>query len=117
VTPELPSAGAADLPARPVVWTTEAMTQLKDIHDYIARRSPQYARRVVDRVTRRSQQIARYPMAGVAVPEVAMPQLRQVVEGPYRMIYHLLPDRNRDHCPVSRGQAKSVDRLRMVRRG
>jgi toxin ParE1/3/4 len=44
------------------------MTQLKDIHDYIARRSPQYARRVVDRVTRRSQQIARYPMAGIAVP-------------------------------------------------
>lgn len=89
-----PSGGVAHVPPHlPVYWTLEARTQLTDIHDYIARRAPQYARRVVDRVTRRSQQIAEYPMAGVVVPEVAMPQLRQVLEGPYRLVYHLLPDR------------------------
>lgn len=89
--PEDANLDAAETPPHlPVHWTAEARTQLTDIHDFIARRSPQYARRVVDRVTRRSQQIAEYPMAGVAVPEVAMPQLRQVMEGPYRMVYHFV---------------------------
>ena len=72
--PESLSVSGAGIVPRPVYWTAEATAQLKDIHDYIARRSPHYARRVVDRLTRRSQQIDRYPMAGVAVPEVAMPQ-------------------------------------------
>ena len=77
----------------PVHWTATAREHLTDIHDYLARHSPQYARRVVDRITRRSQQLAQYPMAGSMVPELAMPQLRQVLEGPYWVVYHLLSDR------------------------
>ena len=80
-------------PPLPVVWTDEAKAQLDDIFQYVARRSPRYARRVVDRLTRRSERIADFPMAGRAVPEVALPQLREVVEGPYRLVYHLRPDR------------------------
>lgn len=77
----------------PVHWTDEAQAQLDDIFQYIARRSPGYARRVVDRLTRRSEQIAEFPLAGRTVPEVALPQLREVLEGPYRLVYHLRPDR------------------------
>ena len=80
-------------PRLPVVWTDEAKAQLDDIYRYVARRSPGYARRVVDRLTRRSEQVAAFPLAGRTVPEVALPQLREVVEGPYRLVYHLRPDR------------------------
>jgi addiction module RelE/StbE family toxin len=80
-------------PRLPVHWTDEAKAQLDDIYQYVARRSPAYARRVVDRLTRRSERIADFPLVGRAVPEVELPQLREVVEGPYRLVYHLRPDR------------------------
>ena len=31
-------------------------------------------------------------MAGRRVPEVDLPQIREVIEGPYRVIYHIKPD-------------------------
>ena len=69
------------------------MAQLQAIHDYVAHSSPAYAKRLVDRLTRRSLQIADHPLAGRAVPEVALPQIREVIEGPYRLMYHIRSDR------------------------
>ena len=39
------------------------------IHDYLAQTSPDYAVRIVDRLTRRSIQIAAFPNSGRMVPE------------------------------------------------
>ena len=44
---------------------------------------------MVDRLTRRSQQIAEFPLSGRIVPEMKMEQIREVIEGPYRIIYYL----------------------------
>jgi len=76
-----------------VHWTDTAQDHLAAIHAYIARDSMQYALRMVDRLTRRSQQIADFPFGGRRVPEYDMDQIREVVEGPYRVIYHIKPDR------------------------
>jgi len=38
-----------------VHWTDTAQGHLAAIHDYIAQNSPEYAQRMVDRLTRRSQ--------------------------------------------------------------
>lgn len=76
-----------------VRWTDEATSHLALIHDYIAVDSPEYALRVVDRLTRRSAQIAEFPKSGRAVPEVRDPELREVIEGPYRIIYRTHNDR------------------------
>ncbi len=72
-----------------VHWTETAVNQLVAIHDYIARDSPAYALRVVDRLTRRSQQIGQFPNSGRMVPEWDLPHLREVIEGPYRIIYRI----------------------------
>lgn len=74
-----------------VVWTETALAQLESIRAFISRDSVTYARRVVDRLTRRSEQIANYPLSGRAVPEVAIPQVREVIEGSYRIIYYINP--------------------------
>jgi len=47
---------------------------------------------MVDRLTRRSQQIAEFPLSGRMVPEYEMTQVREVIEGPYRIIYSIKPD-------------------------
>lgn len=59
---------------------------------YIALDSPEYAKRMVDRITRRSQQIANFPLSGRKVPEYNLEQIREVIEDPYRIIYHIKPD-------------------------
>ncbi|MFH1037912.1 MAG: type II toxin-antitoxin system RelE/ParE family toxin [PVC group bacterium] len=55
-----------------VHWTETAEGHLDAIHAYIARDSRKYALRMVDRLTRRSQQIADSPLAGRQVPEYDM---------------------------------------------
>ena len=75
-----------------VHWTDTAEGHLDAIYAYIALDSPEYAKRMVDRITRRSQQIANFPFSGRKVPEYDIDQIREVIEGPYRIIYHIKPD-------------------------
>ncbi|MFW6157959.1 MAG: type II toxin-antitoxin system RelE/ParE family toxin [Planctomycetota bacterium] len=76
-----------------VRWTDAALAHLDAIHAYIAQDSPVYARRTVDRLTGRSRKIAEVPRSRRRVPEYDLDQIRQVIEGPYRMICHIGPDR------------------------
>lgn len=75
-----------------VHWTETAQGHLDAIHAYIARNSVVYALRMVDRLTRRSQQIADAPLSGRRVPEFDLDQIRELIEGAYRIIYHIKPD-------------------------
>ena len=63
-----------------VHWTDTAQEHLDAIHAYIAQDSPEYAKRMIDRLTRRSQQIAGFPLSGRRVPEYAMDPIREVIE-------------------------------------
>jgi len=76
-----------------VHWTDTAQDHLDAIYTYIAQDSPEYALRMVDRLTRRSRQIAEAPLSGRRVPEYDLDQIREVIERPYRIIYHITPDR------------------------
>jgi plasmid stabilization system protein ParE len=75
-----------------VHWTDTAEGHLEGIYRYIAQDSPQYAKRMVDRTTRRSQQIAEFPFSGRRVPEYDIDQIREIIEGPYRIIYYIGQD-------------------------
>jgi toxin ParE1/3/4 len=75
-----------------VHWTDTAEKHLDAIHAYIALDSPEYAKRMVDRITGRSQQIADFPFSGRKVPEYNLEKIREVIEGSYRIIYHIKPD-------------------------
>jgi plasmid stabilization system protein ParE len=75
-----------------VHWTDTAEGHLDATYDYIAQDSPEYARRMLDRLTRRSQQIAQFPFSGRRVPEYDVDQIREVIEGSFRIIYHIKSD-------------------------
>ena len=47
---------------------------------------------MVDRLTRRSEQIAEFPKSGRKVPEYDAEDIREVIEKPYRIIYRIKPD-------------------------
>jgi plasmid stabilization system protein ParE len=70
-----------------VFWTETAVNHLSAIYSYISQNSPQYAQRLVERLTRRSEQIANFPFSGRIVPEFETEQIREVIEGSHRIIY------------------------------
>lgn len=76
-----------------VVWTRTARGHLRAVHDYIAADSPRYARRVVDRLTRKTEKLARLPHLGAEVPEYGDPAVRELFDSPYRILYRVRPDR------------------------
>ncbi|RJP60366.1 MAG: type II toxin-antitoxin system RelE/ParE family toxin [Deltaproteobacteria bacterium] len=75
-----------------VHWTNTAVEHLLAIYEYIAQDSPVYAQRMIDRLTRRSEQIATFPLSGRMVPEYEAQDIREVIEKPYRLIYRIKPD-------------------------
>jgi len=76
-----------------VYWTDTAIAHLDGIYRYIARDSEHYALRTVDRITQRSAQIGDQPLSGRMVPELSIGQIREVIEGPYRIVYYVKTDR------------------------
>ena len=75
-----------------VHWTDTAQRHLDAIYHFIAQDSPVYAKRMVDRLTRRSVQIGEFPFSGRSVPEYEVEQIREVIEGSYRIIYYVKTD-------------------------
>ena len=75
-----------------VRWTNHATEHLLGIYEFIVGDSEHNALRMIDRLTHRSIQIAEFPKSGRRVPEYDDEQVREVFEGPYRLIYRILPD-------------------------
>jgi plasmid stabilization system protein ParE len=75
-----------------VHWTNTATDHLTAIYGYIALNAEEYAKRMVDRLTKRSEQIGDSPYSGRMVPEFEDKRIREVIEGPYRIIYYVKPE-------------------------
>lgn len=73
-------------------WTIAALDNLDSIHDYIAQHSTENADRFVKRIVLRARQISDFPLSGKVVPEFGQEQIREVIEGSYRLIYYIQPD-------------------------
>lgn len=86
-----------------VFWTDEALSHLDSIYNHIASDAPVYALRMVDRLTRRSQQISTFPQSGRVVPEYKEQDIREVIEAPYRIIYCIKSKQRADVLAVFHG--------------
>ncbi|MFZ2448543.1 MAG: type II toxin-antitoxin system RelE/ParE family toxin [Syntrophobacteraceae bacterium] len=75
-----------------VRWTQNAIEHLVNIYEYIANNSPMYAKGMMDKITRRSEQIAEHPFSGRKVPQYNAEDIREIIEAPYRIIYRIRPD-------------------------
>jgi addiction module RelE/StbE family toxin len=75
-----------------VHWTNTAIEHLVSIYEYVAHNSKPYADRLIDKLTRRSEQIAAFPLSGRMVPEYRDESIREVIERPYRIIYRIKMD-------------------------
>jgi addiction module RelE/StbE family toxin len=76
-----------------VVWTQEAIARLEDIEAYIARDSPAAAKKTVAKLLARARQLQTAARSGREVPDYRHEDIRELLERPYRIIYHVAADR------------------------
>jgi toxin ParE1/3/4 len=75
-----------------IVWTEFALEDLRLTHDYIAKDSKTYADRFIDKLIARVDQLEAFPKSGRVVPEFDNTDIRELIEGNYRIIYEIKPD-------------------------
>ena len=73
-----------------IVWLKDAKTDLKEIYDYIALDSKRYARLQVERIKESIKVLKIEPQIGKLVHELNQPEIREMIEGNYRIIYRLI---------------------------
>ncbi len=75
-----------------VVWSQQAQDDLAAIRSYIARDSEHYAQLTIDRLVTAPERLLIWPRSGRVVPEVGDEDLREVIVGPYRIVYRVHVD-------------------------
>ena len=70
-----------------IKWTTKSLKDLKAINDFISLDSKFYAARFINRLIQRVDQLALFPDSGRIVPEKNNPEIRELIEGNYRIFY------------------------------
>ncbi|MBM4066719.1 MAG: type II toxin-antitoxin system RelE/ParE family toxin [Planctomycetes bacterium] len=76
-----------------VEWTDPAKQDLKAIHDYIARDSTFYAKKVSLEIVEKSEKLNILPEIGRVVPEIGDTRIRELIIYSYRLVYEIFPDK------------------------
>jgi len=75
-----------------VIWTDNAIEDLNDIGEYIARDSERYAEITVLKLFSAVDILETYPKKGFMVPEFKDESIRQIVVDNYRIVYQFIED-------------------------
>jgi toxin ParE1/3/4 len=74
-------------------WTEKAKQDLQAIRRYIAADNPTAAKLWADRLRTRARNALHAPFAGRKVPEFLRDDIRELIEGNYRIVYQVFEDR------------------------
>jgi toxin ParE1/3/4 len=75
-----------------LIWSPRALDDLDMIRDHIARDSAAYAELVLIRLLVAPERLVRFPESGRMVPEFGLPNLREIIVSPFRIVYRLRGD-------------------------
>lgn len=70
-----------------IVWSPLAVNRASEIVDYIAQDKPSAAKRWINKVFAKVEQLKSSPQTGRVVPEISDKKFRELVYGNYRIIY------------------------------
>lgn len=75
-----------------VIWTANARENLAEISEYLEEYSSYFADTIIKRIFSRTDQLTNFPEMGRMIPEIDLPEFRELLEGNYRIMYELLDD-------------------------
>ena len=70
-------------------WSYEALDRLIEIEDYISKDSSVRAIQFVDQLIEHAELLSGKPLMGRMIPELANPDIRELVFKKYRIIYRI----------------------------
>lgn len=73
-----------------VRWTSQAIKDINNIAEYISKDSKKYAGIQVNNFFERVELLERFPYSGRIVPEAGNENIRELIVGSYRIIYHII---------------------------
>ena len=73
-----------------IKWTQLALKDLEEIEGYIAQDSHAYAVITIEKIFSRISALAKHPLSGRIVPEFENKNLRELIEGNYRIVYFII---------------------------
>ncbi len=72
-----------------LAWSQNARNELLEITKWIAQDKKQPAFAWANKVVRATSRLKHFPKSGRIVPELRLPDTREILIGPYRIIYKL----------------------------
>jgi len=75
-----------------VVWAPSALEDMDSIAQYIARDSADHAALFVLRLCEATDRLQDFPLSGHAIPEMGDESCREILHGPYRIMYRISDD-------------------------
>lgn len=73
-----------------VTWSESAKSDLRQIHDFIAKDSRQYAKQVGREIARRARTLVQFPRMGRVSPKSENENVREIFIYSYRLIYEIV---------------------------
>ena len=86
-----------------IVITESAYNDLEDIENYISQDSPLMARRFINKIFDRIDQLYSYPTSGKPVPEIKNKSIRELLLNKYRIIYKVVDEQHIDIIRIVHG--------------
>jgi len=81
-------------------WTIQAVNDLKNIADYISKDSKRYAKHQVSKLKNRTNILKKHLHFGRVVPEFNNENIREIIEGSYRIVYKIVSNKRIDILTV-----------------
>lgn len=78
-----------------VIFSPKAVRDLEVIVRYISLTNPSAARRVGESLVEKTKELSQLPFKGQKVPEFDLPNIRQLILKPYRIVYRVEEDKKR----------------------
>jgi len=72
-----------------ITWSPLAVEQVQDIAIYIALDKPSVAEQWADKIFNSVNRLKEFPKSGRVVPEINRSEIREIVQGNYRVIYKI----------------------------
>lgn len=75
-----------------IIWTSNSLKDLSGIGEHIAKDSPKYAELTVTKLYHKVEILNTHSKIGRIVPEAEKENLRELIEGNYRIIYEIVSE-------------------------
>jgi toxin ParE1/3/4 len=72
-----------------VLWSPLALDRVSEVAEYISQDRPIAARQWAERIFSAVERLREFPLSGRVAPEVGREEVREVIEGDFRIIYRV----------------------------